>query len=392
MFHKSHHSRPIEITCPYCGFRQEEPARVVSSFCRACSEHFRVRKGIAIPNPGIRASGITEIDSDSPPSPRVVPPLEKEANASPVADPKKESAWLISSEDGAEIVRPLSPGKQPEEGENAISVGAFFGFADAPGDEAGDGSRNGDSPSTESAIGGNAEGKESLARGSMAALIEGHAPVAGQVKGRMPADDREPGQCRQSGDHRHGLEVRCFRCHHIQEVSRFAKSTQCGRCSVYINLADHEITSPRELTLRTRGDITIGRRGSLTKCEIACHNLTAHGTIDAFVDCSGRAVFRRSGVVRGHLHCRKTVIGESASIEFPDGLHTGQADIQGKVKGDITCSGTVRIAPGAEIEGSIRAVRVDLKEGARVHGETTIDPATTTVLGVGNGFNSSVIS
>ena len=332
----------------------------------------------------MRISGIAEVEPTASASP---PSSQGESSTEPTVDPQKEDAWLMSSEDDERVARPLARQEEDKsKDKDAISAGAFFGLVD-PSEEEVESKK-----SDEAEIGKNAQGKEALAEGSMAALIDGQAPVFAPEKGKMPPNYKEPEKRKQSGDTSRDLEVRCFRCYHIQHVSRFAKSTQCERCNVYISLANYEIKSNKSLTLRTRGDITISKRGGLKKCEIACHNLTAHGTIDAFVDCSGLAVFRRSGVVRGQVHCRKVVVEKSATVEFPDGLHTEQADIHGKIKGDITCSGNVRVARSAEVDGSIRAVSLDLKDGAEVTGETVLDPDVSTTLRVKMGFNRSVIN
>jgi cytoskeletal protein CcmA (bactofilin family) len=294
----------------------------------------------------------------------------------------------MSAEDDKAAPRPLPRGETNESEEpEGISAGAFFGLV----------SEEEDKPVSEDpekpgkGIGEKAQGKEVLAEGSMAALIEAQAPASLPEKGKMPPNYKEPEKRKKSGDHSSDLEVRCFRCYHIQHVSRFAKSTQCERCSVYISLANYEVSRNQSHTLRTRGDITIAKRGGLKKCEVACHNLTVYGTIDAVVDCSGLAVFRRSGIVRGPVHCRKLVVEKTASVEFPDGILTEQADIQGNVRGDITCSGTVRVARSAEVDGNIRAVSIDMKDGATVSGEARIDPDVTTDLPVKMGFNPSVI-
>lgn len=329
----------------------------------------------------MRISGIAEVGST-----KTQTMASKFLDSSPevVADTENEESWLMSAEDDAEIPRPLLR-EEKEEQEDAISAGAFFGLVD-PEEEA----RPTLEDSSDEAIGKEAQGKEALATGTMAAMIDEQTALVPE-KGKMPPNYKEPEKRKQSGDSSRDLSVRCFRCYHIQSVSRFAKSTQCERCNVYISLANYEISSNKSLTLRTRGDITIARKGNLKKCEIACHNLTVHGGIDAFVDCSGLAVFRRPGTVRGHLHCRKAVIEKAASIEFPDGLFSEQADIQGRVKGDITCSGTIRIAKSAVIDGNIRAVSIDLKEGGTINGESIIDPEVSTSLQVKMGFNSSII-
>lgn len=80
----------------------------------------------------------------------------------------------------------------------------------------------------------------------------------------MPPNYVPPEQRKKASESGSTFEVRCFRCYHIQQVSRFAKSTQCERCSVYISLANYEVKAHKSHTLRTRGDIVIAKRGSLT--------------------------------------------------------------------------------------------------------------------------------
>ncbi len=291
---------------------------------------------------------------------------------------------MSAEDDTAEPrARPRSETNKAEEPEG-ISAGAFFGLVSEE-------KKDDLSEEADEGIGGKSQGKEVLAEGSMAALIDANAPASLPEKGKMPHNYKEPVKREKTADHSTDLEVRCFRCYHIQHVSRFAKSTQCERCSGYISLANYEVSTSQSHTLRTRGDITIKKRGGLKKCEVACHNLTVYGSIDAVVDCSRLAVFRHSGVVRGPVHCRKVVVEKSASVEFPDGLLTDQADILGTVRGDITCSGTVWLARSAEVDGKIRAVSIDIEDGATVSGETTIDPDVTTDLPVKMGFNPSVI-
>jgi len=303
--------------------------------------------------------------------------------ANPISAALTEQTWLASADDEKPAPRPLEPDTDEEDEGEGISAGAFFGFVDRD-EEAADESAS--PPKGESA-----EGREALDRGSMSALIDSGAPTIAPEKGKMPPNFREPDKRGKSEDRGHEIAVRCFRCYHVQHVSRYAKSTQCERCSVYISLADYEVTSRNRHTLRTRGDITIAKRGGLERCELACHNLTVHGSIDAFVDCSGIATFRGSGAARGPLHCRKLVVEKQGSIAFPDGVKTEDAEIHGKVTGDITSSGTVKIARSAVIEGTVRARSIDVKEGATITGETEIDPDVSTALPVKMGFNPSVI-
>ncbi len=349
----------------------------VSTFCRSCSEHFRIRKGVAIANPGLKVSGIAEI---KPPRERRKP----EGNA--IIAPPAGDSWLVSTETQEAAPFPListTPEPEPEEG---IGAGAFFGLArePEPADPADD--------SPTAAIGARAASRAALGEGSMAALIGSQQPLVVIEKEKMPPNYVAPEDRRRRDEPVPENPIRCFRCYHVQGVSRFAKSTQCERCNVYISLAGYDIRTVKCHTLRTRGNVTIGRRGGLiNKSEIACHHLVVHGAIDATVDCSGDATFRHSGTVRGSLYCEKLVIEKSCEVHFPDGVMTKRADISGHLVGNLTCSGKVRLNRTAIIEGDLRAAELDARDGSRVSGETVLDPATSTELPLRKGFNPSVI-
>jgi len=416
----------IDLACPSCGFVQSEPAAVVSTFCRSCGEHYRVRRGKVVARPGLKPSGIVKPLPTAPPrrepSPDAAPPGSEVPHA-------VEDSWLLSAEDGGGAPRPLQP-RQEDEVEVGISAGAFFGFATpeepeplpaerAPGgtddkesqalDDPGDSGDPGDSDDPGPAA-GEAEGTDSealpgegafplgekavrrdeLSSGSVAALIESQRLPQAPSAARMPVDYL-PEEERRSGPSLGDIEARCFRCFHVQHVSRYAKSTQCERCSTYISLADYEIRARRSHTLRTRGNIVIRRRGGLRDCEIACHHLTVNGTIDARVDCSGDAVFRKSGRVRGHLHCRKLIVEKGAEIEFPDGAKAERAEIHGRLVGDLTCSEIARVHRSGSVSGRLVAASVEIRDGGRVEGETRVDPETSIAPNPTLGYNNPVI-
>ena len=372
----------MDLTCPYCGHLQQEPSLVISSFCRSCGEHFRVRKGVAIANPGLRVSGIAEVRP-----PRKRRPLLTPAEA---VDPVPSgNSWLVSAEEKDAGARPL-PDLAPQAGreEDDLTAGAFFGL----------GAPNVSRESATSddlagpALGREAQSRDTLAQGSMGALIAAQQTVVVAEKEKMPPNYAAPDDRRRRDDNVPEIRVRCFRCHHHQDVSRFARSTQCERCSAYISLANYEIKTVKSHTLRTRGDIIIAKKGGLiNNSEIACHHLTVSGSIDATVDCTGDAVFRHSGTVRGQLHCEKLVIEKHCEVRFPDGVMANRAEIAGHLIGDLTCSGKVRVARTGIVEGDLAAIDLELRDGGRIPGETRLDPGITTELALRKGFNPTVI-
>jgi cytoskeletal protein CcmA (bactofilin family)/ribosomal protein S27E len=386
VFRKLHRGKKIELSCPHCGNLQFEPSRVISSFCKSCGEHFRVRKGIAIPNAALRVSGISEVIPSEKSKAAKEKPKRKQSSKKKAEETEKagkSDSWLMSAKETEDDPRHLPRQEEaPEKTASGISAGAFFGLVEE--EEVADAASSAE-------LGRKAQAKEALAEGSMAALIEHQAPAPAQEKGKMPPNFVPPDKRRGLVERSHDFSVRCYRCYHVQPVSKFAKSTQCERCSVYIGLADYEIKANKQHTLRTRGDIVVAKKGGLRNCAIACHNLTVNGVIDAYVDCSGDAVFRKTGKVRGHLYCRKLIVEKNAVVEFPDGVKTEWADIVGRVIGDVTCSGTVQISKSGTIEGDVTTIDLQMKDGAVISGEKTLDPEVSTELSVKIGFNPSVI-
>lgn len=356
----------------------------VSSFCRNCSEHFRVRRGIAVANPGLKVSGIAEIRSprrERRPGGAVIG-----GSASQESREAGAETWLVSAETGNAVDFPFAPAHPEAESVEGIGAGAFFGLGTPPG------RGEPEEDETATAIGSQAASRATLGEGSMAALIGRQQPLIVVEKEKMPPNYVAPEDRRRRDEPVPENPVRCFRCYHIQGVSRFAKSTQCERCNVYISLAGYDIRTVKCHTLRTRGNVTIGRRGGLiNKSEIACHHLVVHGAIDATVDCSGDATFRHSGTVRGSLYCEKLVIEKSCEVHFPDGVMARRAEISGHLVGNLTCSGKVRLNRTALIEGDLVTAELDAREGSRVSGRTDVDPGTTTELPLRKGFNPSVI-
>ncbi len=268
----------------------------------------------------------------------------------------------------------------------------------------------------DSELGAAAQPKETLAEGSMGALLGGlstdvdvamsadKVEVASEkteqrkvdadstrplTPTKMPADYAPPSKKDHSSKDR---PIRCFRCNHHQMVSLAASSTQCGRCSVYISLSDYDIKSSQSQTIRTRGNVTIHRRGSLVGCDVACHDLTVLGKISGSVDCSGNATFKNSGKVLGSMHCKHLHVDKKCELTFPQGVVAESADIQGIVNGGITCSGTIKILKTGAVNGDATAKAIVLKDGGILSGQMSIQHDVDIELPIKRGYDPTIIS
>lgn len=187
------------------------------------------------------------------------------------------------------------------------------------------------------------------------------------------------------------IKVRCFRCNHIQWESKHAESTQCGRCNTYISLADYHIRQPTDRVIRTRGNVTVHRRGSLIGSELACRDLLSMGTISTKIDCSGEARFKYSASVNGNLHCESLIVEKGTIVEFSEGVYSESVKIYGTLRGDVTCAGAVEITRSGILDGDVIAKQVDLQEGGTLTGEMQIDHHLKVKLPEVKGYDPSII-
>ncbi|MCB1087775.1 MAG: polymer-forming cytoskeletal protein, partial [Verrucomicrobiae bacterium] len=240
-------------------------------------------------------------------------------------------------------------------------------------------------------LGRDAQPVETLKEGSMSAMLGGVMDrLSGMVgpkprfKPKLPPAFQPEESARRGGTH--GRTVRCFECNHQQAVSNSATSTQCERCSVYISLVDYDITSPWSQNIRTRGNVHIRRRGEVVGCDIACHDLEVSGKVSASVDCSGNAVFHQSARIMGSMYCRHLHVDKRREVIFPQGVVAESADIYGTVRGNITCSGTIRIFKSGKVEGNAVAKSIDLKDGGVLSGRMSIQPKIDITLPEKKGY------
>jgi len=408
VFGKSKKPKQVELTCPYCGNQQSEPAMAVSSFCRGCGDHFRIQKGVAVARPGLRVSGITSIRESAPEEPEEENE-EIEFAGDTGSEPKEGEAsfdaWLRSARGGESRSESLTkndideqPGSNPIAG--AVSAAGFFGLApeedeDVSEDleEAGEQAEEEDE---DAELGRESQGKETLAGGSMGALIgkladEVEKKSFGSDGSKMPPNYVPPGKRGRHSDDNGNRTVRCFRCNHIQNVTRYATSTQCGRCSVYISLADYEIKSEKSQVLRTRGDVVVTKKGSVRNCEIACRNLTVYGDLNATIDCSGVVIFKHSAKVKGTVNCIRLVVERKVEVDFRDGLIAEQLEVSGTVSGEVRCSGEVKVHRHGVIDGNVSARAINVREGGAIEGNQTIDPDLKNDMPLKGGFDPSII-
>lgn len=160
-------------------------------------------------------------------------------------------------------------------------------------------------------------------------------------------------------------EVICFNCNHSFTAIAEAQSSQCPKCGGYVSLLDYSITEHWNRRIETRGNVVIQKTGSVVGTTLRCHHLTVMGELAGVVDCSGDLVIRSHGKIVGTVQCRHLRIEKGARVEFLNPVTATTATIDGHVRGQISCTGTVTLEKRARLHGLVRTSSLMVKPGAK---------------------------
>jgi cytoskeletal protein CcmA (bactofilin family) len=147
-----------------------------------------------------------------------------------------------------------------------------------------------------------------------------------------------------------------------------AQSSQCPKCSSYISLIDYEITEPWNRRIQTCGDVIIQKPGSVSGVTLQCHNLIVLGELAGSVECSGDLIIRSHGKIVGKVTCRNLRIEKGARVEFLNPVKAATAYIDGHVRGQISCTGSITLEKRAHLQGLVRTTSLVVKPGAKHSG------------------------
>lgn len=159
--------------------------------------------------------------------------------------------------------------------------------------------------------------------------------------------------------------VNCFACDHPFMANGQAQSSQCPKCGSYISLVDYTIDQHWNRNIQTRGDVLIQKSGSIVGATIRCHHLTVLGELAGSVDCSGDLIIRSHGKIIGAVKCRGLHVQKGARVEFLNPVTAETAYIDGKVHGQLSCSGSVTLEKRAQLHGLVRTTSLIVKPGAK---------------------------
>lgn len=171
-------------------------------------------------------------------------------------------------------------------------------------------------------------------------------------------------------------EVRCFSCEASQQVSSSAESTQCPKCGSYIDLRDFKISGPFGRSIQTQGEVIITSKADVSSARILCGEALLEGKLRGQLLCTGSVHVAIQGKLLGTIEASRIVIDKKAQAEFSRPLRAQTVEINGKAIGDIACDGKVTINKHGNLTGTIQARSITIEKGGIFLGDLQIgDPS-----------------
>ena len=181
-------------------------------------------------------------------------------------------------------------------------------------------------------------------------------------------------------------DICCFSCGHRQQVSKSAQSSICPGCGSYIDLRDFKISGPFGRSIQTQGEVIVTSKGEITSSKIACGSAYIEGKLRGNLFCTGTVSVKMHGKLLGSLDTYNLDIVKRADVEFVRPVKVHSAESHGKVSARIMCETGVTIYKGGCLEGVVYAKAINIERGGIFSGELFIGQQELTqpeLLGAG---------
>ena len=166
--------------------------------------------------------------------------------------------------------------------------------------------------------------------------------------------------------------IECFDCQRKQEVSGAATSTICPSCSAHIDLSDYKITTSFSRSIRTKGEVHVTTKGDLSSSSVRCRRALIEGRLRGNLDCAGTIVINTSGKILGRLSASEIVVEKRCEVQFFRRVRVGNIEIRGRMSGEVVADGMVTIRKNGVLEGSVTAKAINVEKGGTFSGQVVV--------------------
>ena len=166
--------------------------------------------------------------------------------------------------------------------------------------------------------------------------------------------------------------VECFDCKAKTEVISAATSTNCPKCSAHLDLRDYKISTPFSRSIRTHGEVHVTAKGDLSSSNVVCRSAIIDGKLRGNLDCVGSVTINYSRKIPGRLTAYHVLIERKAEVQFFRRLRVKSIEIRGHMTGEVVAETVVLIHRNASLDGDVTAKAISVEKGGVFSGQLVI--------------------
>jgi cytoskeletal protein CcmA (bactofilin family) len=166
--------------------------------------------------------------------------------------------------------------------------------------------------------------------------------------------------------------VQCLECSATHKVAAASTSTICPGCSTYIDLRNLVIKDRTNQRIRTRGDVTVEKKGALLGTSIHCGNLTVYGSVSGSIHASGDLVLKSDQKFIGEIRCRRFLLEKKCEAHCLQPVHAEEVEIHGRAMGHFFATRSITLHRHAVLDGSVTAQSITVEPGAVLNGQVLV--------------------
>jgi cytoskeletal protein CcmA (bactofilin family) len=152
----------------------------------------------------------------------------------------------------------------------------------------------------------------------------------------------------------------------VSQAYHVARPVSEERAPTTIISRDCEITGD----IKTQGNLEIM---GVVIGQLDCAGDVTIGTgLNGDVKCAN--LYLKMGKIRGNINARNDVVISAGTMQLGD-ISADRVTLAGKMKGDLTASGTAELQSSSVLSGNITASKIIMQDGCAVAGQIRVMPA-----------------
>ena len=166
--------------------------------------------------------------------------------------------------------------------------------------------------------------------------------------------------------------ARCFECPGEREVPKNATSTLCPKCGAYIDLQDYKISGIYTRSIRTGGRLIVTNKGDLIGRRTFCGSAEIQGSVRGNLICTGAVRISLKGKLSCDIEAKTVYIEKKCVAEIVHPIRAELVEIEGAISGQIIATRKVVIYKTGRLTGTVSALGFSVEKGGCFFGELSI--------------------